>query len=98
MRKPLPWKVPKIDSNAEPMSSNTESFDDPVTPVKLNKECTFWIFPNRAQYTSTMADDSRILEIAILDELPGDLVDKAVTFFRENFRQIQKNRWTQISL
>jgi hypothetical protein len=84
--------VPKIDSNAEPMSSNAEFFDDPVTPVKLNKECTFWIFPNCAQYTSTMADDPRILEIAILDELPGDLVDKAVTFFRENYPSDSKKQ------
>ena len=39
-----------------------------------------------------MADDPRILEIAILDELPGNLVDKAVNFFRENFPSDSKKQ------
>jgi hypothetical protein len=39
-----------------------------------------------------MADTPRILEIAILDELPGDLVDKAVDFFRENFPSDSKKQ------
>ena len=39
-----------------------------------------------------MADNPRILEIAVLDELPRDLVDKAVNFFRENFPSDSKKQ------
>ena len=39
-----------------------------------------------------MADNPRILEIAVLDELPRDLVEKAVNFFRENFPSDSKKQ------